>query len=246
MAKNTNAASRLHTLLAAASKHADTAVTLDVWTTVFEIAEKEQSRRALAVAGKLKLMHDELEELRPRMQQSGISEHMYVPYFNRIEHALSPISLGAHWSGVKPHLGQDALVALAFCSEILPHEEDEVELSELTKLLAEIEELEEALRKATIPTTLKVVIQRQLDLIRTAISGYKIVGARPLREAARAAMVEMLVHKEELKQHSHTPEVTKFGELVKRANKIGDAVIKAKGVIEAGNKIANILLEYLK
>ena len=131
--------------------------------------------------------------------------------------------------------------AVGLWSEILADEEEAIDASELLKLLADIEEIENSLADANIPDALRDLIRRHVENIKTAISRYKIVGARALRRAANDAVVDIVRHKEEFERNAHVDQVGRFGSLVKRVGTWADTVTKIGKAIEAGKHVVKMI-----
>ena len=127
--------------------------------------------------------------------------------------------------------------ALEFCGQLLGNEEDVIEAEDLNSILADLEELESSLDSSHLPGHLKDLIRAQLERIRTALRNYRVVGARALRDAARAAVMEVVAAQDEIVAHKDSKEVRGFGKLIKRVADAADAVVKSEKAVTAATKI---------
>ena len=243
--KKTNSASRLLIVLNSAHKSDEKIRTEEAWAKAFGLAA-DSPMRARAVSQRLLLLHDELDRVKAGLAKSDVDPDVYKRALVDVEAAIAPGALSTPWANHKSHLRPDVLVSLRYWSEFLPHEEEEVDAKDLADLLAEIEELEQSLESSGLPEHLKALIKRQLEGIRTALTNYRIVGVRALRDAAKAAVVEVVASQDELKAHKDTKEIGTFGRIIRRAGSIADGAIKGQKAIEAVTKLYGYIEDFLK
>lgn len=128
-----NSATRLQNLLRQAEHFQDNIQVLEAWAKILGVNESNPNKRATQVSERLGWLHRELGVVSVWMQSTNFSESLYSGALTNIECSLSPMLLGASWSQVKQHLRQETLVALAFCTEILPDEETEISSEALSE-----------------------------------------------------------------------------------------------------------------
>lgn len=244
MPKHINSASRLHSILARASGMADNATVLTVWSEAFQIEEPNDARKALRVSERLGWLHQELEILRNQMQGAEFSEELYASPLNRIEQSISTLLLQSNWASCKQYLSADTLLALAFCIEILPDEEGQINEADIDAIRSLVRELSEHLSSSTLPDSLKALIQHHIELIERAVAQYPIVGAKALREAARTALGEIIEAKDSIKENQGADEINKLGTVWKKINEVVDFAIKSDKIAQIGQK-AWAFLEHL-
>ena len=245
MYKHTNSASRLHTLLRTAQQQPDIA-TYQVWSTVFEVQEKDEQKKAEFVLSHLHWLHLEVEILEQQVKTKGLSPHLYDGAFSRIRQIISPLNLAAGWQGYKGNLTPDVLLALAFLNELLPDEESGIDELELNEILSQVQELAELLRHSTLPDRLQKLVAHHLNLIREAISRYPVSGAKALREAGRAALGEIVEVKDAISKSQSSPEIQALGKLWRRVNSTADTALKAEQVYQLGTKAWDALLTWIQ
>ena len=243
MPQHRNSASRLYAFIAGLPSHADNAQVLSAWASAFGFSGAGGSKEARAVTNQLSLLANEIDLIRHGMVQANFSEALYSSALSALETALSPIQLSTTWNVVRQHFRPEHLLAIQFCSEILPDEEDEVsdeDLSAIRYLLAELDELASGSNR--IPPRLKQLIQSQSTNIRSALASYRVAGAKALRDAVRSSYGELVESKDVIAEHKDSPEVSKLAEVWRKVNSVADAALKLDGVAQLGHR-AWLLIE---
>ena len=236
MPKNINSASRLVALLRGIPAHPDNTQTLEVWAKLFQITEQNPNRKSSAVAERLSAMYRELEVVREQMQKASYSENLYAPAIGKVEYALSTMLLPNTWNQPRQYLTPETFVALEFCSEILPDEEVQISLEELNEISARVEELAASLSGSGLPPRLVALVEHHVGLIRRALSEYPIFGAKALRQAARAALGELVEVRDTITANRDAPEISKLGAIWKKVNEAADVAIKGEKLAQLGQK----------
>lgn len=245
MAKNLNSATRLLRILEPASTNSDDAQVLDVWAQLLGVIDEHPVRRAVAVTQLLQAMHRELHSASVGLLAASFSKSLYESAFSRIENALSPMLLPYKWNNVKQYLTPDVLTALAFCTEILPDEENEISVDELQVVRSKVDELKASLANAETPIRLQVLIKHHVELIERALAEYSIVGAMALREAGRTALGEMIEARETISQSRDLPAVSKLESAWKAVNDAADIALKADRMAQLGQKAWDAISSFL-
>ncbi len=181
-------------------------------------------------------MTRELELVRAGMAKADFSEGLYAPALNAVESALSPLLLPATWNQVRSNLSTETLLALGFCSEILPDEESEIPLVELQAIEGLVAELEGLLRNSSLPPRLQAVLRHHVELMRQALAEYPIAGAKALREAARSGLGELVEVREAVVENNKSAEVSKLAQAWKQLNTAADAALKADKLLQLGQR----------
>lgn len=242
--RHINSASRIHALLSAAIQQPDKAI-WGVWADVFEVKGVDDTETAELVLERLHWLQIELQLLRSQVEQLPLSKHLYEGALTRIRSIISPLNLPAGWQGLRGNLSPDVLLALAFLNEALPDEESAIPPSELQAIILQIEELSEALTDASLPASLRTLIEHHIHLIRTALAQYKISGARALREAGRTALGEIIERKEELKTEKGAEVVSRLGKVWKHVNSAADIALKAEKMAQLGHRAWDVISSLL-
>jgi len=245
MPKNLNSATRLLRILEPASTKSDNTPVLEVWAKLLGVIDEHPIRRAVAVTQMLQAMHRELYIAAVGLSAANFSKSLYESAFSRIENALSPMLLPNTWNNVKQYLTADVLTALAFCTEILPDEENEISSEELQTIREKVDELKAALTDTETPTRLQILIKHHIELIERALSDYFIVGAMALREAGRTALGEMIEARETISPSRNSPEVSHLESAWKAVNNAADIALKAEKIAQIGQKAWDAISGFL-
>ncbi|MBL0517521.1 MULTISPECIES: hypothetical protein [Aeromonas] len=245
MAKKMNSAARLLTILERVKTNTEGSTALDIWANYFEISEKNQIKKSVVTSSLLQAMHTELELALSQLSRTSISKSLYETHFSRIENAISPLLLAHQWGQVKQYLTPEVMTALAFCSEILPDEEQEISEGEIESINSKVEELINLLTDADIPLRLRSLIENHISLIQKSLYEYQIAGAKSFRKAAREALGEIIEVREKFTDNKDIPVVSKLEETWKKINSATDVALKAEKVVQIGQKtwdaISNLL-----
>ena len=236
MPNHINSASRLYGLFSSLSGHADQTQVLESWTQIFSISASTPKRQAVEVARRLDAISRELGLVRVDMNKAAFSALLYESAIASLEEATSPLLLPATWNNVRQYLTPQNLLAIQFCSEILPDEESQVSEEDLTKIRTLVADLRNAGNSEGIPASLRSLLLHHVDLIERAIDEYPISGVKALREAAQAGLGELIEAKETVAEHRKSDEVAKLATVWKKMVDVADAAIKADKVAQIGRK----------
>lgn len=214
------------------------------WLTVLSIPSENGTRDYIRASERIQLLVDELDLLRDKLFRAGFSKNVYEPPLRKLEEALSLKLLTAQCVHVKQHLTEDVYTGLAFCSELLPEEEEGIKAEEFTELVGLINQLELLLQENTFPAELSSLIRKHIRLAELAIAQYPIRGADSLKEAVKYAAGDLIFSADAIATAS--PEnANTIRNLWRRMNQIADGAIKVDNLAQLGGRVAK-LLEDLK
>jgi len=236
MPQNINSASRLVALLRKIPSYPENTQAVEVWAILFGVNATNPNKKSGEVSERLNAMYRELEVVRDQMAKANYSEKLYWPATEKVENALSMMLLPGSWNNARQYLTAETLIALEFCSEILPDEEAQITSEELAEIDTRIEELSALLSDSQLPERLRALIEHHILLIRRAITEYPIAGARVLREAGRTALGEIIEVKESFDANCDAHEMIKLGALWKKVNEAADIALKAEKLAQLGQK----------
>jgi hypothetical protein len=245
MPKNVNSASRVVNLLRSIPSHAENTQTMEVWATLLQVQEQSPQRRSFVVSERLAAMYRELDLVREQMHAKNFSEELYASAIAQLEAAFSTMNLHTSWPQARQHLTAETMTAMAFCGEIIDNEEDLISDEDLAEISSKVEELERSLEGTTLPPRLRRLIQHHIELIRTALAEYPIVGTRALRQAYRTAVGEVVEVREEVQAHPDSNELTMLSTVWKRVNSVIDVALKVEKVGHLGHTAWDIITTYL-
>jgi hypothetical protein len=245
MPKNINSASRLVSLLRSIPAHPDNTQSLEVWARLFEIAEENPNRKSIAVTDRLSVMYRELEIVRDEMKKANFSEDLYLATFTSLEHAFSAMLLPASWNSVRQYLTPDTFTTLAFCGEILPNEESQIDPTEIADIKILLEDLENSLFESNLPVRLYELVIHHIRLIKQALAEYPISGAKALREVKRTAQGEIIEIKKTVDLNTDLPEIKKLDNLWRKFNDATNVAYNIDRAIQLAHKASETIGGFL-
>lgn len=235
-----NSASRIHRVMTSWKSIQPKDSALSGWLRVFSITSTEKNRDFVVVTHRLQLLIDELDLLRDKLHLLNVSASIYNPSLAKLDHALSPAILTADAEHVRQYLTEDVYVGLAFSSELLPDEEEDISADDFREVVDLINQLELMLQDSSFPTSLMILIRRHIRLAELAISQYPIRGAVALKDAVKYAVGDLVFEAEAL-----TPAGRENAEVIqrlwKKANDLADGAIKVDSLAQLGGRAMKLL-----
>ncbi|EKO3782830.1 hypothetical protein V9R59_002986 [Vibrio harveyi] len=249
MAVNINSAYRVREILKTISTKPDKAQCHEVWAEVFKIEEADASRKNFRISRCLADLHDEVELIRSEMLKLGFSPELYNQSLNSCNHIFAVQLVTSQWSSPKQHIKPEVLTALGFCSEILPNEEELVDLTNLEELSKLAAELKSSLANSVLPPYTIHIIEKHLNKIEEAISKYRAVGSKALEDVVQSAYGEVIANEEAFKEAKGSPELQKLAIMWQKTKSVLDGVVSADKRLGAAQGMAqkgNELLEFIQ
>ena len=248
MPKNINSAYRIREILNKVKSKQDKTPAHEVWAEVFSIEESDQNRKNVSISRCLADLHDEVELVRSEMLNLGFSENLYNSSLIKCNAVFAVQAIMGQWQGLKQQITPEVPVALGFCSEILPNEEeliDEASLDELKKMATD---LRSCLAKSTLPPYTKNIIEKHLNKIDDAILKYKVVGAKALNEVMQSAYGEVIASELVFVEARESEEMGKLSAMWQKTKSVLDGVVDTnkrigamQGMAEKGQKVIEFL-----
>jgi len=226
-----NPAGRLHKIISEAKNNPDNLKVREVWAKVLNL-ENDDVIITKAVV-ELYSLSNEVQSL---IKMNGQLNHeLYLKSFNSINRAFFPLTLHANWNSVKSHLNDEALTRLQFCAELLStfYAEDTLLEEDLKQIIEKTESLFETVYSSSLPDTLRLSLLEEVERLRSAISMYKIKGAKGLKEAMQATVGAIVVNQDDLKSASESnPDVLRrLGELIDKLDSFTARALKLKKML---------------
>lgn len=244
MIDESNPAGRLYKILMAARKHQDNTKIRKVWAEVLDCSESDDAELSLRVIEVYQLSHEvqTLIKLIP-----SLNHGLYLESFNKIDSAIFPLNLQASWRDKKKALDEGLMTSLKFCAEELGRNYSEESISEedLKQITQIVSDLFESVSSSEIDPALRIALLEEVEKIRSAISVYRIRGARGVKEALQSLLGAVIVNREGLAELSvERPSLTeKLGELIEKLDSFTSLALKASRILSGPILKA---LEFLK
>ncbi len=251
MPKNINSAYRVRELInEVIGKQAKTPVH-EVWAEAFGIEEPDQHKKNFALSRCLADLHDEVESIRLEMEKLGYSENLYSSSLNKCNAVFAVQSLMAAWQAPKQQITPEVTIALGFCSEILPNEEDLIADESLAELKQMASDLRDCLNESSLPAYTQKIIEKHLVKIEEALAKYKAVGSKALEEVMQSAYGEVIANEAAFEEAKGSEELSKLSSMWQKTKSILDGVVDAnkrigavQGMAEKGQKIIEFLQNF--
>lgn len=239
MAKRFNSASRIYSVLMKLDANKYQRIQpVDFWAEILGVMQENSSRKAAEVTNKLNMLHDELDLVKTAMEETDFSEYLYNDALKNLEQVISVLYLQTNWQSVAQFLKPEALLALNFCSEILPDETQQFNQSDIDELVNLLEALKQELNASQLPEKLVKLIQKHIAIIEQAIVDYQIQGYRAVENAVTLMTGDIVTQGQMIKANNDKPVVAILGRLYE---KVSNVVEKVRPMIDMFNSIAGFI-----
>lgn len=251
MPKNINSAYRVLRLINEVRGKQDNAPVHKIWAEAFGIAETDQHKKNFALSRCLADLHDEVESIRFEMAKLGYSESLYSSSLNKCNAVFAVQSLMTSWQSLKQQITPEVPIALGFCSEILPNEEDLIADENLAELKQMASDLRDCLSKSSLPEYTQKIIEKHLIKIEEALAKYKAVGSKALEEVMQSAYGEVIANEAAFENARGSAELSKLSNMWQKTKAVLDGVVDAnkrlgamQGMAEKGQKVIEFLQNF--
>lgn len=251
MPKNINSAYRVRELINEVRGKQDNTPVHEVWAEAFGIEETDQHKKNFALSRCLADLHDEVELIRFEMVKLGYSENLYSSSLNKCNAVFAVQSLMANWHALKQRITPEVHIALGFCSEILPNEEDLIADESLAELKRMASDLRTSLSESSLPTYTQKIIEKHLTKIDEALAKYKAVGSKALEEVMQSAYGEVIANEAAFEEAKGSEELSKLSSMWQKTKSVLDGVVDTnkrlgamQGMAEKGQKVIEFLQNF--
>jgi hypothetical protein len=190
MDEYTNSATRLLALIGKLQTGANSLPIALAWAQVLGLDVEQTKEDPHELYAKLGLLRHELELVQKQMESERFSEGLYKPYLGNIRKVISVSNVESQWGNFKTLLNGETILALRYCSEILPRD-TAIPMSELEGLLQQVVELKQEIENSSFNQEIKEFLLRLLTIIETGIRDYPVSGGgaftNAFHEVVRAA-----------------------------------------------------------
>ncbi|MDO8450346.1 MAG: hypothetical protein Q7T10_16225 [Rhodoferax sp.] len=181
-----NAAGRLLSIydrLVGGSRANDIAM-VNLWAEVFDLPPESQHLEDDVVTC-LQAMRSEMELLRTKLFALKVPEELMHPGIVRFRNVASTANINAGWNGLREEISKPENRLIFMWANWALREEDEEDMpdDQLMDLRSELDSLEQGLQDTEMTPYLRNFVQRQVDVIRTALRVYRVQGGKPIEEA---------------------------------------------------------------
>lgn len=203
------------------------------WAKIFGLVAKDFDQQ-IAPALEYEIL-DCLRDLRFEVQlvedqvKGTEAESATTPIAETVRTLTATNQLHTDWANVRANfLKPDLIAGWNWAAIHLSATDSEFDPGDVSKLRADLEELEKSARADGLPHDLRMLIDRQVRKIRSALRRYEIRGVEPLREVASAAMGEA-IKEQEVIVNATTSDSPATREAVGRLGRVWQAVVDISG-----------------
>ncbi len=235
MASRNNAAGRLHNVLTQALSIGNMG-TFQMWANVLDVSAADKSE----LFRRIFLLHNLVDEIKTKITGiNGIKTELYLSRLPIIENVIKTTNYDTAWDNHKSQLNEAAMLNLEYCAEALTqYDEQPIDEDELTKLTQDIHELAERLHSSDLQEVLKIVILEQIEIIRRAISEYRIRGAKGIHDEVAYCYGKTLRLYGLFDTNKDKEEVKSLWSILSRADNLTTV---AMNLIQIGNQALKLL-----
>ncbi|MDR6521637.1 hypothetical protein J2789_004324 [Variovorax paradoxus] len=249
--QDSNPAARISRLIAKALPISVKRTSLDAWAAALDVPDGPGLERDHEV---VQLLSDCVEELRLlvlQLRQLGVPDGLYAPYIDRLKKAFSAANLTNPWGAtVGNFLNSDVMLALAWCSHVVPEDEATATGEELASLADLLGELEAALQAPGLPEYVRATFVRHLVGMRRAIRLAPLRGTGSLKEASRTILADMNIDKDEIRAAAATADKSTMhhlgGTLYKAWKKTAELAGDGEKIAKAGKQLVDFVSDVVE
>ena len=227
-----NPAGRFYSLLQQAHARPDAHKVRQVWAFVFDEDEKDDS----AITRKIVELYQLGEEVKQLISMNdGVNKELYLSSFPQVERAIFPLNLNSPWQGQKQQLNEGVMTRLQFCSELLSsyYKEEQLSKDELNSITSLVDALFEAVLSGSLEESIRLTLLEEIERLRTALSMYKIKGAKGLKQSLQSTIGMVVANQDDLSKASEKDKnvIDRLGLLIDKIDSFTAKALKVHKVL---------------
>ena len=216
----TNSAIRLKNVISKAYKNNSNTIK-DVWKEVFQIDLKDSYEIEKTVMTCLDSLNDEFKLFKHNMERTTFSATLYEKEIFHLQKLLIvPTGINGDWKQKKSQITDVHFKILDFCSEILPTDEEEIDVKDIEELKKLLYELENFVEGNSLPTDLNTIIKKHIYKIKVALYTFSVKGSIVFDEVLKSAYGEVINNPDIFKDKSNDEIKIKLSKLWSSVQKI--------------------------
>lgn len=135
------------------------------------------------VMKRLPLLTDQIELILNNMVCTNYSENLYKNYLNGLIQWSNSFNLDADFTNYHSRIDGEVMLALNWCCEVLPNDEELIDSSIIHNWKERIIELLSELSSAELSSDLRQLLNKYLQLLRDALNNYQLVGLKTIEDS---------------------------------------------------------------
>ncbi|MEQ3528131.1 hypothetical protein [Pseudoalteromonas sp. XMcav11-Q] len=222
-----NPAGRYYEILRKAKSKGDDLKVRQVWAQVLDEDESDDS----TITRKVIEVYQLGEEVKRLIgMNEGVNKELYLSSFPQIERAIFPLQLNTTWKAQKQQLNDGVMTRLQFCSELLSsiYNEEQLKDEDLAQVTKLIDELFSAVLSSSLDGGIRITLLEEIERLRTALSMYKINGAKGLKQSLQSTIGMVVTNQGELSSvaASEPDVIERLGKLIDKVDSFTAKVLK--------------------
>ncbi len=236
-----NPAGRFYDILNQAKAKKGELKVRQVWALVLDEDENDDS----AITKKVIEVYQLGEQVKDLIKMNdGANTELYLSSFPQVERAIFPLNLNVTWSGQKQQLNDGVMTRLQFCSDLLSstYKEETLAKEDLEVVTKLIEELFDSILSSSLEPTMRIILLEEVERLRSALSMYKINGAKGLKQSLQSTIGMVVANQEQLSDVAKTDSnvIERLGKLI---DKVDSFTAKALKIHKALSKPVRFLID---
>ncbi|PGQ44350.1 MULTISPECIES: hypothetical protein [Bacillus cereus group] len=167
------------------------------WGKIFELDPKDLSNILTSLNALFNLFH-ETKQYIVNHEKLNIDENL--GYLNRIQRAIFSLDFEGSMSGFMSNMDKETLMALFFIGKqvdlVYALNESNINGEEISNLIQDVDMLTESIINSTLPKDVISLLIKNLDLIRSSLTSYKIFGTEGMKNALEQTIGSLFVNNE--------------------------------------------------
>lgn len=233
MSKNINAAYRIINVLEELRRNQTGTATYQVLGSVFGISGNDIDTRR-DVSKRLPLLADQIEHILNDMVGTQYNEDLYKGYLQTAIHWSISFNLDAGWNSYVNHISNELILALKWCSEVLPDEEEHFDASTIGTWLERVDKLLIDISSSDLSIGLKQLLSKHLQSLRDALNSYQLVGLKTIEDSLLQTVAGLRRQSNQLNAELQEASVevknkiSEYEELLKEVSNVVDSADKTR------------------
>lgn len=227
-----NPAGRFYNLLEQAKSRPDAHKVRQVWAHIFDEDQNDDS----AITRKVIELYQLGEEVKQLISMNnGVNKELYLSSFPQVEKAIFPLNLNTTWQAQKQQLNDGVMTRLQFCAELLSsfYKEEQLSKDELESITSLIDHLFDAVLNGSLEESIRLTLLEEIERLRTALSMYKIKGAKGLKQSLQSTIGMVVANKSDLSKavDKNKDVIDRLGLLIDKIDSFTSKALKVHKVL---------------
>ncbi|MFJ5564810.1 hypothetical protein [Lysinibacillus xylanilyticus] len=202
------------------------------WANVFDIDEQDISALLNSINSLLNLVIKTKEYIQ---NNEFLNDEMNNRFLREIELSLSELNFDGSMRTFKSNINSETLTALKYIAKhmdlIYKFDNQNINDQDIKNLIREIDELIESITQSSLQEEVKLLLFKNLNLIREALFTYKISGAEGIQTALEQTIGSLFINNKSVIQVSKDENVKGLFNIIDKLNSILSTGVSIKDLL---------------